>query len=213
MDPVKPKLRGWLHAVAFAASFPAGMMLVSAAGDKRAFLSSLIYVTCLAIAFGVSAIYHRCAIGGHWFWRLRRVDHSAVFLLIAGTYTPVCVLSLQGTLGFCILVAEWVGAAVGILLVLILLEKNRNVTDSMYVLLGWLALLGYVQLRARFSLSELLLLFGGGTLYTVGGAIYRLKRPNPWPRVFGSHEVWHTFMTSAAVCHWSLIYRLVTAAH
>jgi len=208
----KPMLRGRLHALAFLASIPAAIVLVSGASNYRALFAGLVYAASLTFAFGASAVYHCGTWSTTWTSRMRRLDHVTIFLLIAGTYTPVCLLAIRSDIADWILAAEWIGAVAGILLVIFVFDRTRVITGLMYIIMGWLAVLAHVELGQNLSQAQLVLLFSGGVLYTVGAGIYAAKKPNPWPRVFEHHEIWHTMETAAAGCHWTLVLSIVGVA-
>jgi hemolysin III len=207
-DRPKPRLRGRLHQGAFFASIPLGLLLVLLAPTARARLATLIYALTLAGLFGVSASYHL----GDWseeaYVRMRRLDHSMIFVLIAGTYTPFCLLVLQGTLATAVLIAVWAGAAVGVATKLYRVDLHV-VSGFMYILLGWLAIVSFPALLRGLDGPETALLILGGLLYTFGALVLALNRPNPWPATFGYHEVWHAMTIAAALCHYVTILLVV----
>jgi hemolysin III len=197
--PPRPRLRGVFHEYAFVAAVAAGAMLVALAEGARARTGAWVYAGSLALMFGASALYHRVP------WRsarvrawMRRIDHSGIFLLIAGTYTPFALLVLDGGLGTVLLVAVWIGAAAGIVLNLAWIDAPRWLGSAVYVALGWIGVAALPQLFGAGVAWGTLLLVGGG-LYTVGAVIYALQRPDPWPSVFGFHEVFHVLVVAAAV--------------
>ena len=207
----KPRLRGWLHEVAFFASIPAGIALVALARGAAAEASAAIFAVGLTGLYGVSAFYHR----GRWSDRGERVmkylDHSMIFVLIAASYTPITLLALRPAWGITLLVLAWVGAVVGIVVTLTRLHRWRGVGFAMYLGLGWLAVVAAPEIGRALSRPELLLLVLGGVLYTTGAVVLARNRPNPWPLTFGYHEVWHTFVVGAGVCHYALVLLLVRA--
>lgn len=202
--PARPKLRGVSHQVAAFVALPAAVALVLRAPRGVATIGALVYGASLVVLFSVSATYHRM----HWPMAARRiiarVDHSAIFVLIAGTYTPFCLLLGPGT-GYRLLAIVWAGAAVGIAIVVWLTGTPKPIRAAIYVLLGWFILPVSGALRAAMGDRALVLLFGGGFFYTVGAAIYALRRPDPFPRVFGFHEVFHLLVIAAAACHFAVV--------
>jgi hemolysin III len=201
----RPRLRGVFHQYAFFAALVAGAVLVLVAESLRARVAMLVYAVALAAMFGASALYHRIT------WRslrarawMRRLDHSAIPLLIAGTYTPFAVLAFDGTLAKAILIAVWCGAGAGLLLNLAWVDAPTWVTAVVYLALGWV---GVVALPELFDvgIAPALLVLAGGALYTVGAVTYALRRPNPRPAVFGYHEIFHLFVIGAAVMHYVAI--------
>jgi len=203
--PDKPRLRGWIHLWSLVAAFAAGVTLISLAGatvSAEAALGTSVYVVTVLGLFGVSALYHRKT------WRtvgartwMRRLDHSMIFLFIAGTYTPLAMIALQPTTGAVVLAVVWGGALGGVVLKLAWPNSPRWLGVPVYVALGWVAVFVLPDLMERAGVAALVLLLVGGVLYTVGGLFYALRRPDPWPRTFGYHEFFHSAVSAAAVCH------------
>jgi hemolysin III len=207
----KPRLRGRLHQVSFFVSIPAGIALVATARVATARVAALVFAVTLSGLYGVSAAYHR----GQWSTRaqrvMRRLDHSMIFVFIAGTYTPVTLLALRPAWGITLLVLAWSGAAVGVLITVLRLERWHVLGFALYLVLGWLAVVAVPQLVHALSRVELSLLVVGGLLYTVGAVVLARRRPDPRPAVFGYHEVWHSFVVGANACHFVLVALLVRA--
>jgi hemolysin III len=207
----RPRLRGRLHQVAFFVSIPAGIALVALARATAARVGAGVFAATLTGLYGVSAAYHR----GRWSVRghrlMKHLDHSMIFVFIAGSYTPVTLLALRPAWGITLLALAWSGAAVGVLITLTRLEYWHRVGFAMYLVLGWLAIVAAPQLLHSLTRLELALLVIGGILYTVGAIVLARKRPDPHPTVFGYHEVWHTFVVSANTCHYALVLLLVRA--
>ena len=206
----KPRWRGRLHQVAFFFSIPQGIVLLIAAGaDWVTRVGAGVYALSLAGLYGVSASYHR------WKWtpkglsRMRRLDHSMIFVLIAGTYTPVSLLLLDGVWATVLLVTVWVAAIAGIVMKVVGLERTRKITAGMYIGIGWIALAMAPQIIPRAGATVMALIAAGGVLYTVGAIIFALRRPNPSPLVFGYHEIWHVMVVAASLCHYAAIMILV----
>jgi hemolysin III len=197
--PLKPRLRGVFHQWACACSVPLGAALVIVAETTRARIALSVYALSLMGLFGASALYHRID------WRsvtaqawMRRVDHSMIFVLIAGTYTPFAMLVLHGALATAILAAVWSGALLGVVFNLVWSDPPRWLRAALYVSLGWVALAALPQLGGAIGLGGMALLGLGGILYTLGAVVYALKRPDPLPSVFGYHEVFHSLVIAAA---------------
>ncbi len=188
----KPKLRGWLHAGAFPVAVVAGLVLVLVAPDGHAKAATAVYAVTAALLFGVSAAYHR----GHWSPRalqtLKRLDHANIFLIIAGTYTPYALLLLDGPEARTLLTIIWSGAVIGVLFRVFWVGAPRWLYVPVYVLLGWAAVF-YLPDFARGGAAVLTLVIVGGLMYSLGGLVYGIKRPNPSPKWFGFHEVFHAF--------------------
>lgn len=205
----KPRFRGRLHRFAFFASIPAGITLVLLARGSEARVSAMIFAASLSGLYGVSGAYH-C---GNWSARAERVmrhlDHSMIFVLIAGSYTPITLLALRPAWGISLLALAWAGAAVGVMITALRLEQWRRVGFVMYLALGWLVAIAVPQLIRSLSTPEFLLLGAGGLLYTVGAVVLATNRPDPNPLIFGYHEVWHSFVVGAGACHYALVLLLV----
>jgi hemolysin III len=211
--PARPRFRGRLHQGAFMASIPAGIALVWAAHSLVARLAVLVYATSLAAMFGTSAALHRL----HWspraLRRMDRLDRVMIYVLIAGSYTPVTLLALRPGWRVAFLALVWTVAAVGIALVLIR-TRARGVgvlRMVLYLGLGWMSVVILPELAASLGLGKLALGSVGGILYTVGTVVLICRRPDPNPRVFGYHEVWHAFTIAAGACHYALIWLIATA--
>ncbi|MDH4111451.1 MAG: hemolysin III family protein [Actinomycetota bacterium] len=204
----KPRMRGRLHQGAFVASIPAGVLLVLLAPDARSRIATLIYALTLTGLFGVSAAYHL----GDWSEaatvRMRRLDHSMIFVLIAGTYTPYCLLVLDGTLATVVLIAAWAGAGIGVATKFYRVDLHV-LSGFMYIGLGWLVLLSLPALLRGLDPTETALVVAGGLLYSFGALVLATNKPNPWPRTFGYHEVWHAATIAAAACQYLSILLVV----
>jgi len=203
---VKPKLRGVSHEWAFFASLFFGAALILLASTPKATLAVSIYAVSLSALFGTSALYHRVE------WKrpnvrrwMRRLDHSMIFFLIAGTYTPFALLALHGTLATAILVVVWVGAIAGAIVEMIWIDHPKWASVLIYMALSWVAVVCFPSLWSSLGVAGALLLVTGGALYTAGAVVYAIQRPNPNPAIFGYHEVFHLFVIAAALAHFSAI--------
>ncbi|MFB3737452.1 MAG: hemolysin III family protein [Candidatus Velamenicoccus archaeovorus] len=203
--PLKPRLRGRIHEIAFFVSVPAGGALVALAAGPVARVGALVYAISLSAVFGASAAYHRGDWSARALRRMKRLDHSMIFVLIAGSYTPVALLVLHGAWSVVILSIVWAGAATGVVLKLARIDGLSVPTGILYIALGWLAVIALPQLLRGMSPLQAVLMLLGGVLYTVGAVVFAIKRPDPSPSVFGFHEVWHAFMVGAAACHFAMI--------
>ncbi|MEO5668805.1 MAG: hemolysin III family protein [Bdellovibrionota bacterium] len=205
----KPTLRGHSHQAAFFVALGACLVLLAKTPDRRSFFAILIYTIGLTGLFGVSAIYHRPHWGPVPRARLRRLDHAAIYLLIAGTFTPVGVLGVPGDRGIFGLKAMWILACCGIFQSLFWVTCPKWLNALLYVGVSWIALSFFSGLEVVVGDSGVTLIFVGGICYTVGALIYALRRPNPWPRTFGYHEIFHAFVVLGAFFHFIVVYRLV----
>jgi hemolysin III len=206
---VKPRLRGVLHQYAFFVSLASGTLLVLLATTVRASVAAVIYAASVSALFGVSALYHRVTWTGPARRRMRRLDHAMIFLLIAGTYTPVGLLVLQGRLGTVVLAVVWGGALAGIVLELAWAGAPRWLGGTVYLALGWVAVVAMPQLFARLGVTGGMLIVAGGLVYSAGAAVYALRRPDPVPAVFGYHEVFHLLVIAGVAAHFLAISRFV----
>lgn len=208
----RPRFRGWLHQICFFLSLPAGMVLIHATSDGEARLAVGVYAVGLSLLYGVSAAYHRITWSPAARDRMKRLDHSAIFVMIAGTYTPLCVLLLSGAWSTAFLVTIWVMAATGLALAMRGIATRPGVGHTLYLTMGWMALLVAPQIARRLSDPELGLLIAGGMVYTAGAFVLASHRPNPFPATFGYHEVWHVMVASASACHYLLIFLVARSA-
>jgi hemolysin III len=202
---LRPRLRGVFHQYAFFVSLVAVAVLVLLADSGREQVATWIYGGSLAAMFGVSALYHRVT------WRslrvrawMRRLDHSTILLLIAGTYTPFALLAFEGVIADVVLVVVWVGAAAGLLLNLAWVDAPKWVTATVFLALGWVGVVAVPEL-VELGFAPTVLVLAGGALYTAGAIAYTLNRPNPVPLVFGYHELFHVLVIGAAAVHYVAI--------
>ena len=206
----RPLLRGWLHLVCFFLAIPAGAAVVAVATSAAARVGASVYAVGLVALFGVSGWYHR----GRWSAaarrRMQRLDHATIFVMIAGSYTPICLLVLRGWLAPTMLVVAWLGAGAGALLSLVGASRRTRVArGALYIVLGWASVVAAPQLVRHLSPVELALLAMGGLLFTVGAIFLATHWPDPFPHVFGYHEVWHLLVVAAVACHFAMITSLV----
>ncbi len=205
-----PTWRGRAHAAMFFLAVPAGIALVLVANSATARVAAAIYAATLLAGFGTSAAYHRLARTPRARAIMQRLDHSMIFLLIAGTYVPVCLLALPPAWGIPLLTVVGVGATLGVVLKLLAFHRARWLGFALYPILGWAAVAATPVLVNHLSPGQLLLIVAGGIAYTVGFPVLLTKWPDPWPKVFGYHEIWHAFTVVAAVLHFSAVATLVS---
>ena len=208
-EDVKPTWRGWIHAGTFPVTIAAGIVLLVLAEGSAAKISSAVFVLSSMLLFGNSALYHRF----NWQPRtriiLKRIDHANIFLLIAGSYTPITVLALPPEKATLLLWLVWGGAGLGILFRVFWIHAPRWLYVPLYLVLGYGALLFIVDFfQANAAMMTLILV--GGLCYTVGAVVYGLKKPNPAPGVFGFHEIFHTLTVVAFLCHFAAILLIAT---
>ena len=201
----RPRLRGVFHQYAFYVALVAGLALVLVADSVREQVAMWIYALALAAMFGVSALYHRVT------WRsdrarkwMRRLDHSTILLLIAGTYTPFALLAFDGWVADAVLVVVWAGAGAGLVLNLVWVDAPKWLTAAVFIALGWVGVVALPQLF-DVGIAPATLVFVGGGLYTLGAVAYATRRPDPVPHVFGYHEIFHVLVVLAAAAHFVAI--------
>ena len=203
-------MRGWLHFWSFFTSIATGATLISLAAatvSGKAALATSVYGATILGLFGVSALYHRKS------WRstkarvwMKRLDHSMIFIFIAGTYTPFALLAMDPVPGYWVLGVVWGGALLGVTLKLAWPHAPRWLGVPIYIALGWVAVFVLPQLLAHAGVAALVLLLAGGALYTAGAIFYAARWPDPWPKTFGYHEFFHAATVLAALCHYIAIW-------
>jgi hemolysin III len=207
-----PRLRGRLHQVAVVVAIPAGVALVISAPTGATKAATAIYALSLAGLFAASAAYHRVNWSQRVRARMRTLDHAMIFLLIAGTYTAVGALALEGLWRVVVLATVWVGALVGIVLKVIRIDGFTRVGGTLYIVLGWIGVAAAPQILSQASVASIVLIACGGLIYTFGAIVLLRGRPDPFPLVFGYHEVWHAMVIAASTCHYAAIAVLLRAA-
>ena len=212
IEAVKPRLRGRLHQFAFFVVVPAGVLLVTMAPTTRARVAAAIYALSLAGLYGTSTLYHRMPWSPKSHRVMKKLDHSMIFVLIAGTYTPLALLVLHGPWKVATLSVVWGGAAVGIVLKFVRIDGLSALTGALYIALGWMAIVAMPEIVHGISGPALSLLFIGGVLYTGGAIVLARNRPNPAPATYGYHELWHTCVIAASACHFGLIMMVTLGA-
>jgi len=201
---VRPSLRGVLHAVAFVVSCVIGALFVAYAPAGNGFAAG-VFAVSVSVMLGTSSLYHRIT------WRpnrrlwMRRADHAAVFLLIAGTYTPVALIGLHGAWRTSVLAVVWAGAAIATITKMCWIRSPKWLSAAIGIALGWVAVVALPQLARSEGFTALFLLATGGVAYTVGAVVYAVRRPNPLPRVFGYHELFHALTILALSCQYVAI--------
>lgn len=209
---VKPTLRGWLHLGIAPLVLAGGIVLIALSPNSRAAVGAIVYTAAALLLFTVSAVYHRG--NGHWTARthafLQRWDHANIMVMIAGSYTPFSLLLLNGATRWTLLGVVWSGAILGVLFRVFWTAAPRWLYVPIYLALGWSAIFfipsffhGAQALGLGIGVAVFTLICVGGALYTMGGVVYGFKRPNPWPRIFGFHEVFHTFTILAFAAHYT----------
>lgn len=211
----KPRLRGWFHLYAAIVSVVAGITLIAVAGafrGSRAAVPVTIYAVTVTLLFGTSALYHRRGWGPAGQRVMKRLDHSMIFVFIAGTYTPFAVLTLHGAQSVVVLAVVWTGAVLGVIMKNAWPEAPRWLSVPLYIALGWVAVFVLPEILHNAGVAALVLLSIGGIFYTLGALAYGFKRPDPYPATFGYHEVFHLCTLLAAACHYVAIWFAVFAS-
>lgn len=206
---MKPLLRGHLHQAAFFFALGACAMLIILSQDAPTLVATMIYSLSQVGLFGVSALYHRPNWGTVGRMRMRRLDHSMIFVSIAGTFTPICMLAIPGAGGMKLLAIVWTTAVVGILQCWFWGKAPKWLAALFYVAMGWMVFPYISEINEALGLTSVVLLLTGGVIYTLGALVYAIKRPNPFPVYFGYHEIFHLLVVIAAICHFSVITRIV----
>jgi hemolysin III len=205
-----PRARGWIHRVSFLVAVPAGLVLVVLSPTWGRRLAVAVYALTLVTVFWVSSTYHRGTWSAEEFARWRRRDHAAIFLLIAGSYTPFCVVALDGAWRVWMLVGVWIGAALGISMKLYRVDLHV-LSGFMYLGLGWAAVIVFPQFVRALGPIPIVLIVTGGLLYSLGALVLAMHRPKLFPRTFGYHEVWHAATAAAAGCHYAAVVLILIA--
>ncbi|MEM8619298.1 MAG: hemolysin III family protein [Actinomycetota bacterium] len=210
MDPLshlneRPTWRGWMHAWACVVAIPAGVLLVIAAPTTAATAAASIYAASLVLLFGTSAAYHRLARSERTRRTMQRIDHAMIYVLIVGTYVPLCVLALPPAWGIPILVVVAAAGVLGIVLKLAAFHGARWLSYSLYLIMGWAAVIAAPVMIDNLTTTQLTLVIAGGVAYTIGFPVLMTRWPNPWPQRFGYHEVWHLLTVVAAGLHFAAV--------
>ena len=206
---VKPKLRGYLHQEAFFLALGACILLVAKSSTSLNFIASLVYSFGLLSLLGISSVYHRLNWQPKSRTLMKRLDHSAIFILIAGTFTPICLLALPEKSGRQLFIIIWCAALLGVLQSIFWVKAPKLATAIFYVIMGWLALPYIQEFKNTLGSASLAFILAGGIVYTVGALFYAFKRPNLVPGIFGYHELFHLFTIIGADFHFAAIYKLI----
>jgi hemolysin III len=209
-ETITPVWRGWIHTATLPLAVITGIVLVTLANGAPAKWACIVFMVTSLLLFGNSALYHRFAWEPRTRIILKRIDHANIFLLIAGTYTPLAVLALPPPEGILLLTVAWVGALMGIGFRVFWITAPRWLYVPLYLVLGWVIVI-YLGDLVVVNAAMMVLILVGGVLYTVGAIIYGVKRPNPIPGVFGFHEIFHTLTVAAFLCHWTAVLLIALA--
>jgi hemolysin III len=207
---MKPLTRGYIHLAAFFITLCACTILITYSNGTRAVFASLIYSVSLIGQYGVSALYHTRMWSRQKYLLLRRIDHAAIFVLIAGTATPICLLKLNNASGLQLLSILWLVAIIGIFITTIWTHVSKWARALLYVAMGWIGILYFPEIKSSLDTTNIQLLVIGGVTYTLGAMIYAFKWPDPFPSIFGYHEVFHVLVVLGSGLHFCLNYNIAT---
>ena len=207
---MKPLMRGYIHQAAFFIALVACSLLIFKSHGPHALVSSIIYSLSLTGLYGISALYHCPMWSPRTYSLMKSIDHAAIFVLIAGSATPICLMGLKGELGLRCLSIIWILAIFGMIMAIFWDRQSKWFRAMLYVITGWIALPYLPQIKSALGTADLQLLLAGGVIYTLGALVYACKRPDPLPHVFGYHEIFHTLVVIASGFHFRVIYGLVT---
>lgn len=207
--PIKPLLRGHFHQEAFFFALGACVLLLVLSAKSGTLVGTTIYSLSLCSMFGISALYHRPNWSDKARMWMRRLDHSAIFLMIAGTGTPLCLIAIPKNGGPDLLQLIWLAGALGIVQSLVWVSAPKWLAAGLYLIMGWLAIPYFPELSRALGAPRVGLILTGGIIYSVGALVYALKRPNPLPKYFGYHEIFHLLVIVAAAFHFYVIASLV----
>ncbi len=207
---MKPLARGYIHLVAFIIIFCPCTLLIIYSNGPQALFASLIYSGSLIIQYGVSAFYHTYTWSRKKYLLLRRIDHAAIFVLIAGSATPICLLKLKSTIGLQLLSIIWLVAIIGIFMTTMWTHVPKWARSLLYVFMGWIGVFYFSEIKSSLNIINIELLILGGVTYTLGALIYAFRWPNPFPTVFGYHEIFHVLVVFGSGFHFALNYNIAT---
>lgn len=207
---MKPLARGYIHLAAFFIILCPCALLITFSHGTRALIAGLVFSASLIMQYGVSALYHFCTWSRKKYLLLRRIDHAAIFVLIAGSATPICLLKLDNEAGLQLLTILWLVALMGILMTTTWTHVPKWTRSLLYVAMGWIAIFYFPEIKTSLNLINIQLLVLGGITYTLGALIYAFKWPDPFPAIFGYHEIFHIFVVLGSGFHFAMNYNLVT---
>lgn len=218
-DPIRqsainrPRFRGVLHMWCFVASIPIGVVVVVGAPDGRSAFAAAVFAFGISVMFGVSALFHRSVFDDHGWYRFRRVDHMGIYLCIAGGFVPFGMLALDGWERNLLLIGGLSGVGAGIMLRFMPYKPPFGMMNALFISLSWIALATFPAMADNLGTGWVWLTAGGGAVYTVGALVVGARWPDPWPHVFGYHEIWHVMVAIAATMHYSVVaFELVPGA-
>lgn len=205
---MKPLIRGYIHTAAFFIALAACGMLLARSHGAHTLIPNLVYSISLIGLYGISALYHCPMWNRPAYLLIRRIDHAAIYALIAGTATPICLIGLKGKMGMELLIIMWVGAIVGMMIAIFWSHSPKWIRAIFYVILGWACIPFIPEIKSALGVYNMKLLINGGLIYSLGAVVYAFKHPDPFPRVLGYHEIFHILVVIASGFHFVVIYNL-----
>jgi hemolysin III len=201
----RPKYRGVLHSYCFFLSIPIGLILILTAPSARTAFAAFAFAFGVSSMLGISALFHRTEFTDRGWMRFRRLDHIGIYLCIAGGYTPIGMLAVDGWAQKTLLITAWVGLGIGATLRFLPFDPPYGLMNALFLSMGWVSVVAIPQLWDFLELRWIILLAIGGMLYTLGAFIVGLRKPDPWPDIFGYHEIWHLMVVAAASLHYCVM--------
>lgn len=206
-------MNGFTHFIGVILSITATFLLIIKSNDSQSLIGVIsisVFGISMILLFTASTLYHWLKLSEEGIKKLRKVDHIMIFIYIAATYTPICIIVLKGYIGWLLLIAVWLVAIFGVIIKLLWMNAPRWLSTLIYVLMGWLAVVVIYPLFSSLEIDALLWLFTGGLFYTVGAIIYALKKPDPFPGILGFHEIFHLFVLAGSFSHYWLMYKYIS---
>jgi hemolysin III len=206
-------MNGFTHFIGVILSIAATFLLILKSTDSQSLIGVIslsVFGISMILLFTASTLYHWLKISEEGIKKLRKADHIMIFIYIAATYTPICIIVLKGSIGWLLLIAVWLVAIFGVIIKLFWMNAPRWLSTLIYVLMGWLAVVVIYPLFSSLEIDALLWLFTGGLFYTVGAIIYALKKPDPFPGILGFHEIFHLFVLAGSFSHYWVMYKYIS---
>lgn len=206
-------MNGFTHFIGVILSITATFLLIIKSNDSQSLIGVIsisVFGISMILLFTASTLYHWLKLSEEGIKKLRKVDHIMIFIYIAATYTPICIIVLKGYIGWLLLIAVWLVAIFGVIIKLFWMNAPRWLSTLIYVLMGWLAVVVIYPLFSSLEIDALLWLFTGGLFYTVGAIIYALKKPDPFPGILGFHEIFHLFVLAGSFSHYWVMYKYIS---
>lgn len=210
---LREPMNGFTHFIGVILSIAATFFLITKSNESQSLIGVIslsVFGISMILLFTASTLYHWLKLSEEGIKKLRKIDHIMIFIYIASTYTPVCIIVLKGYIGWLLLFAVWLVAIIGIIIKLFWMSAPRGLSTAIYVLMGWLAVVVIYPLFTSLEIDALVWLFAGGLFYTIGATIYALKKPDPFPGILGFHEIFHLFVLAGSFSHFWLMYKYIS---